>query len=148
MSNVVYILDTCILNILFFYPGPKRESVERELLAVDRNTVYVSAISLHELIVFGLCPQIPQNMNKTGAVKQLQTLSDLIVKLSAFQILPYTEKDQEVFERRIPAAAKRAGPMDCRIAASALSHVNAVLVTEDEEPFRLAGATQVNWASV
>jgi predicted nucleic acid-binding protein len=143
----VFILDTCILNILFHYPGAKRDAVIRQLSAVDRDTVYISAISLHEMIVMGLCPQIPQRLNTPTSVRNLRFLTDLIPKLAAYQVLHYTEDDEEYFERRISAAAKRAGPMDCRIAASAISH-DYIVVTEDDEAFDLAGAQHANWADL
>jgi predicted nucleic acid-binding protein len=140
----VYILDTCILNILFCYPGPKREALERNLSLVDKDDVWISAISAYELVGVGAVKEINNKIkNRESPHRELETLSYLINKLSSYQILPYTEEDEQRFIS-IPPAAKREGPMDCRIAASALTREDAIVVTEDEDAFELAGATCVD----
>ena len=138
----MYILDTCILNILFFYPGAKREAVTRELNTVDRSDLYISAISVYELIG-GAISEINRTLNSRDVVLNLAALTKLIDKLSNFRVLQFTEEDYRRFEA-ISAAIKRRGSLDARIAASALSR-NYVVVTEDDEVFELAGARHIDW---
>lgn len=140
----MYILDTCILNILFFYPSDKRDAITRQLNEVDRSDVFISAISAYELIGIGVVPEINRTINSSDAAKNLLALTTLVDKLSDFQTLPFTKDDHTLFVS-IEAAIKRKGVMDARIAASALSN-DFIVVTEDEEVFDLAGARHVNWA--
>lgn len=140
----MYILDTCILNILFFYPGAKRDAVTRRLREVSRDDVFISAISVYELIGVGAVPEINRNINSARAAVKLEALSKLVSNLSRFNILPFTEEDHRNFEL-LPAAIKRKGPMDARIAASALSREQSVVVTEDTEVFELTGLRVEDW---
>jgi predicted nucleic acid-binding protein len=144
-SEAVYILDTNILNILFYYPGPKRDAVLREIRRVGKEDVCVSAISVYELVGVGAVPEINTHINSPRAPEKLTKLTTLVYKLSQFHILLFTDDAHRIFDG-LPAATKRRGPMDARIAASALTDTSHTVVTEDDEVFELAGVPNVNWA--
>lgn len=139
----MYILDTNILNILFFYPGAKRDALTRRLRSVSKDNVFISAISVYELIGLGAVPAINSTINSPKVAGRLAVLTKLINLLTQFNTLPFTEEDHRIFEA-IPAAVKRKGAMDARIASIALSR-GFVVVTEDDEVFMLAGARVEDW---
>jgi predicted nucleic acid-binding protein len=127
---------------MFYFPA-KREGVRRKLEEIDNNSIYVSAISVYELIGIGAVPVINKNLKKTGAVREFERFISLIDKLSKFNILPYTETDEKNYQA-IPAEIKRKGQMDCRIAASAITR-SFIIVTEDTEVFELVNVRCENW---
>lgn len=141
----MYILDTCILNILFFYPGEKRDAVVRNINRVGRNQVCISAVSTYELVGIGAVPEINKHINSPEAPQKLSYLITLLNKLSGFNVLLFTTEANGIFNG-LPNATKRRGPMDARIAACALTDTNHIVVTEDDEVFGLAGVRTENWA--
>jgi predicted nucleic acid-binding protein len=141
----VYILDTCILNILFFYPGPKRDAVVREMRRVGKEQVCISAISIWELVGNGAVPEVNKYINKPEEPQKLYGLMKVLDKLANFHVLHFTERAYGIFNT-LPAATKQRGVWDARIAASALTDKTYIVVTEDNEVFDLAGAPNINWA--
>lgn len=144
-SEAVYILDTNILNILFYYHGPKRDAVLREIRRVGKDDVCISAISVYELVGVGAVPEVNRYINTPQAPQKLERLISLVNRLSQFHVILFTDHAHAIFDR-LPPATKRKGPMDARIAATALAETGHTVVTEDDEVFNLAGVPNVNWA--
>ena len=129
----MYILDTNILNILF-YPDSARPVVESKLKAVDKHLVWLSVITVYEIMYHGIVPELKYTLNSKREAKTFDTMIRLQEKLSEFQILPFTEQDYENF-KIIYNDVKKA-PMDCRIAACAKSR-NWTVVTHNSKDFSL-----------
>jgi len=112
----VYFLDVDTLARVF------REDalITRRLDRTDPNLIRVSSITAEEMLG-GSLSQINRvrDQSKSG---NMETPSRLFVRLiawvSAFRILPYTNAAEEVY-RAYDASVKRAGKMDCRLAAHA-----------------------------
>jgi predicted nucleic acid-binding protein len=142
----VYILDTNILNILF-YPDSARQTVLRKLEAVDKDTVWLSVITVYEVILHGIIPELKGSLNSPREVRVFDTLIRLQQKLAEFQILPFTDTDYENF-KSIYQSVKKA-PMDCRNAASAVTR-NWKVVTHNAKDFQrihdACGVEVIDWS--
>jgi predicted nucleic acid-binding protein len=142
----VYILDTCILNILF-HDNPAQQAIQKnKLVTVDDRNVWVSVVTVYELLIVGIVPAISSRLNTPQLVLAFNALIQFLEDISDYQVLPYTEADQEYF-RNIPPNVKRQGPLDCRIAASAVSN-GFIVVTRNTDDFDGTGATYEDWTAV
>jgi predicted nucleic acid-binding protein len=141
----VYILDTCILNILLHDSPAKQKNLKAKLATVDDRDVWVSVVTVHEILIEGIAKAIKTRINKNDPkiVLAFNALTKFLDDLSDYQILPYTEKDDAYF-KKLPAKVKRKGSMDCRIAASAVNNEFTV-ITENTDHFEDTGAKFQDW---
>jgi predicted nucleic acid-binding protein len=139
----VYILDTNILNVLFHENPAHQELLRDKLAGIADRDVWVSVVTVYEILIKGIVPTFRDRLNTPEAVLAFKALSDFLGDISDFQILPYTEQDDERF-RALPAEVRRQGPLDCRIAASAVSN-NYTVVTRNQADFAGTGARCENW---
>lgn len=87
--------------------------------AVEPSARWVSTIVVEEL-VGGQLGQINSSRSRRRPVeREARFLADLIKSLAAFQILPYTDEAEQLYQSWT-AKQKRVGPNDGRIAASAI----------------------------
>jgi predicted nucleic acid-binding protein len=143
----VYILDTCILNVLFHDNDPAQQTVLRDRLAtVDDKDIWISVVTVYELLLVGVVPEISRRLNTPQVVLGFRALIQLLDDISDYQVLAYTDQDDAYF-RGIPANVKRQGPLDCRIASSAVSN-NYVVVTNNVNDFEGTGAQCEDWTIV
>jgi predicted nucleic acid-binding protein len=140
----VYILDTCILNILFHDSPSAQKNLKAKLETVDDQDIWVSVVTIHELLVEGIAPAIHKRLNSPKAVLAFNALVKFLDDISEYQILPYTDEDDAYFHSNIPAKIKRKGPLDCRIASSAVNN-DFVVVTRNTTDFDGTGAKCEDW---
>lgn len=140
----MYILDTCILNVLFHHDNlAQQEALQNRLEAVDDNDVWVSVVTVYEILIVGIVSELSRRLNTPQAPLAFDALIQCLQDISDFQILPYTAEDDEYF-RALPANVKRQGSLDCRIASSAVSH-DYLVVTNNIDDFDGTGARCEDW---
>jgi predicted nucleic acid-binding protein len=147
----LYILDSDIFDDLV-YPSRYRPRILAKINEVGQLNVWFSAVTAYEKLK-GAIPEIANNLNPrdpADAPKQLDGFKALLTLLEKFkgsQLLPFTPDDfgryQEVFK------AVKKSPMDCRIAASALTR-GWTVVTRNAADFEVikkrAGVKVEYWA--
>ena len=72
-------------------------------------------------------------------------LAELISALAAFQILPYTDEAEQIYQSW-PPQIKRIGPNDCRIAASAILSGFAVITGNGRDFSAIPGVAWEDWS--
>jgi predicted nucleic acid-binding protein len=108
--NSVYILDTCILNVLFHDNNPAQQAaLKGRLEAVDDKDIWVSVVTVYEILIVGIVPAINRRLNTPQAPLAFDALNQFLDDIADYQILPYTYDDDEYF-RVLPAHVKRARP--------------------------------------
>jgi predicted nucleic acid-binding protein len=140
----VYILDTNILNVLFHDNPANQESLRNRLAEIADDDVWVSVVTVYEILIKGIVPTFRDRLNTPQAVLAFKALSDFLEDLSDFQILPYTEQDDERFLALPARIRQQQGPNDCRIAASAVSN-DYTVITRNARDFEGTGARCENW---
>jgi predicted nucleic acid-binding protein len=129
----LYILDTNILNSLL-YPTSERERIRAKIKAIGDHNVWFSIITVHEKFVHGYLEAIRRALNKPKEVEAWRAAWRLMDELQGSQILEFTDADYKRFKEVYTTVRK--APMDCRIAASALSR-NWVVASFDRADFHL-----------
>jgi predicted nucleic acid-binding protein len=114
----LYILDTNILNTLL-YPTPERARIRAKIRTIGDDNVWFSIITVHEKFVHGYLEAIRRALNKPAEVRAWQDARLFLDRFREAQILEFTDADYQTY-KQIVGVVKKA-PMDCRIAASALS---------------------------
>jgi predicted nucleic acid-binding protein len=114
----LYILDTNILNVLL-YPTSEREQIRARIKSIGDRNVWFSIITVHEKFVHGYLEAIRRALNKPKEVRAWHDAKRLMDELQGSQILEFTNADYARFKEVYTTVRK--APMDCRIAASALS---------------------------
>lgn len=141
----MYILDTCILNILFHDSPAQQKNLKAKLATVDDRDIWVSVVTVQELLIDGIAPAIKNRISKNDpkVVLAFNSLLTFLNDLSEYQILPYTDNDDAYFQK-IPAKVKRKGSMDCRIAASAVNN-GFTVITQNTRDFEGTGGHCEDW---
>jgi predicted nucleic acid-binding protein len=139
----VYILDTCILNVLFHDNPAQQAALKGRLEAVDDKDIWVSVVTVYEILIVGIVPVLNRRLNTPQAPLAFDALNQFLDDIADYQILPYTDDDDEYF-RVLPANVKRQGPLDCRIASSAVSN-DYLVVTNNTDDFEGTGARCEDW---
>ncbi|MGZ8846377.1 MAG: type II toxin-antitoxin system VapC family toxin [Pyrinomonadaceae bacterium] len=140
----MYILDTCILDALFHSNNSAQQTTLRNRLeGVDDNDVWVSVVTVYEILIVGIVSALSRRLNTPQAPLAFDALIQCLEDISDYQILPYTDEDDRYF-RALPANVKRQGPLDCRIASSAVSH-DFLVITNNTDDFEGTGARCEDW---
>lgn len=140
----MYILDTCILNVLFHDNNlAQQAALKNRLEAVDDNDVWVSVVTVYEILIVGIVGELNRRLNTPQAPLAFDALIQCLEDVADYQVLPYTTEDDQYF-RALPANVKRRGPLDCRIASSAVSN-DYLVVTNNTYDFRETGARCEDW---
>lgn len=130
----MYLLDT---NICIYAINGKHPGLNRRLLTVHPNDIYISSVTVGEL--------------EYGAAKSRwgsRTRQIMYAFLANFTILPFTEKDAVLFGRlraELAAAGTPIGAYDLMIAAQGRSG-NLTVVTHNIREFsRVPGIVLEDW---
>ena len=130
----MYLLDT---NICIYAINGKHPGLNRRLLTVHPNDIYISSVTVGEL--------------EYGAAKSRwgsRTRQIMYAFLAKFTILPFTEKDAVLFGRlraELAAAGTPIGAYDLMIAAQGRSG-NLTVVTHNIREFsRVPGIVLEDW---
>lgn len=138
----MFLLDSDIVSLYFHYRR-QHPILENRILRTSPELIWISTVSVAELMAGSLA--LIQRENKAGrGVRGHQLLHDNVTLLPFFQILPFDEADNRRY-RSLPAAVRRTGRNDCRIAAQAIEH-NFTVVTRNLRDFdRIPGVQTSDW---
>lgn len=114
----MYILDTNIFNALS-HPSSDRERVLAKIHAIGDTNVWFSIVTVYEKLFIGLLPALKDSLNKQNEVRSWTDAHVLMARFANSQIVEFTQRDYERY-KLVYTEIKKA-PMDCRIAASALT---------------------------
>lgn len=139
----MYLLDVDTLERVF----RADMLVTGRLARTPKEQVWISSITVEEMLG-GTLSEI-NKAREQGANRDIEApsryLARLIERLRIFNILPYTNAAEEQY-RAYPAAVKRIGKMDCRLAAHA-SLSGFIVVTCNTSDFsRIPGAKVEDWS--
>lgn len=94
-------------------------------------------------MISGVLVELSKNERTPHVTRHYEFLRNVIGDVSRFQILPYGDEDERIFQA-FPPAVKRIGTKDCRIAASAISR-DFTVITRNTHDFEQTGARCENW---
>lgn len=135
----MYILDTNTIKAILRNPTPY---LQRRITSTRYELLYISVVVAHEMIR-GVLEGLSKNERTPLVTRHYDFLRNVIGDVSRFQILPYDDEAERIFQA-FPPAVKRIGTKDCRIAASALSR-NFTVITRNTDDFQQTGARCENW---
>ncbi|MBC8139733.1 MAG: PIN domain-containing protein [Fibrella sp.] len=106
--------------------------------------VFLSAVAFREALKGALATvadaEIPNPRYKSVTVADAyDLLIGLVTRATRFPILPYTNAAETLY-RQLPKNILRVGPLDCRIAASAVASGMAVVTANTRHFTQIAGA--------
>jgi tRNA(fMet)-specific endonuclease VapC len=140
--NKGFLLDANILRLIL----DGDTTVQRTLLTVPPQEVWLSSVAAEETIA-GRLSNIQRARSGKGPLTMAQAHEDLaktLVDLSAFQILPYSDAAESIFQS-LSSKAKRIGSQDCRIAVQAIAE-GMIVVTRNLSDFQAIGAPCIDWS--
>ncbi len=115
----MFVLDSDTATLFFNGSG----KVVRRVLAMPDNAIYLPAIVVEEQLRGRMALLASLNSARASDRPKVPLAYDLLLKtvrdLRRFEHLPYTA-EMEALYQSWPAAVKRVGTRDCRIAATAL----------------------------
>jgi len=135
----VYILDTNTIKAILRKPTPY---LQRRITSTRYELLYISVVVAHEMIR-GVLEELSKNERAPLVTRHYDFLRNVIGDVSRFQILPYDDEAERIFQA-FPPAIKRIGTKDCRIAASALSR-DFTVITRNIDDFNQIGVRCENW---
>ena len=95
------------------------ERLSQRVRAVPADERWVSTIVVEETVGKQVSHLNTLRSQRKLFGRESRFLAELVKALAAFQILPYTDEAEQLYQSW-PAKQKRVGPNDCRIAASAI----------------------------
>ena len=137
----MYVLDTDTYSNLL----RNDELIKRRVSQAPFDSIYLSAITPEEMLR-GRLDYINQLRTRKDARLPVayDLLLDLVRELNRIPILRYDDDADSVFQA-LPAAIKRAGSQDCRIAATALVN-NFTVVTANTAHFSKITTDYEDWS--
>ena len=143
LPELGYLLDVDTLERFFRSDA----AILNRLDKTPKELVWVSSITAEEMLS-GALSEI-NKARERGGRRDIEApsryFSRLIERLRVFNILPYTNAAEQEYNT-YPAATKRIGKMDCRLAAHAAIN-NFVVVTCNTADFsRIPGARVEDWS--
>ena len=137
----VFVIDTDTASLIFRFPG-KFPELEKRIRFTPPENLYISIVTAEEMLrgAFDLIRQEEQKRSGTAGYALLQ---GLLRYLPNYQILLYDESADAIY-RQMPAAVKRKGAKDCKIAATALKH-GYIVVTLNAQHFSATGVQHEDW---
>jgi predicted nucleic acid-binding protein len=136
------VLDTDIFSLLF-HEDALAGRIRSRIAALTEGGVCISAITAEETLRGALArirEQETRNKPQTGYA----LLTALVLELSAYPILPF-DAAAEVIYRALPAAIKRAGSADCKIAAIAQAQGATVIMRNVRHFSAIGQAPYADW---
>jgi len=139
----MYLLDTDTVSN-YLDRSRRNVTLRDRLLTQPAERLWISVVTVEE-ILRGVLDAIREAQKRKRPVTAAYAFLALALEdLRQFQVLPYTEDADRLFQA-IPPAVKRVGTNDCRIAASALA-AGFVLVTSNAADFgRIEGLQLEDW---
>ncbi len=141
----MYLLDVDTLERVF----RGDTSVTERLTKTPPEQVSVSTLTAEEMLA-GTLSEINKSREQ-GASRNIEVpsryLVRLVSRLCAFNVLPYTNAAEALY-RSYPAAVKRIGKMDCRLAAHATISGFIVVTCNTADFERIPGVNIEDWSSI
>jgi tRNA(fMet)-specific endonuclease VapC len=136
------ILDTNIFNSLFF-DDANSALIRQRIAAEPEGTIFLCTVSADELLR-GALARIRADETRHRAGDGHSFLADLVKQIATFDMLPFDDAANAVY-LAYPAAVRRNGAADCKIAAVAQVN-NAVVVTRNTRHFdSIPGIRYEDW---
>jgi predicted nucleic acid-binding protein len=137
----VYLYDTDTVTAIHMGTDSVTEKVSR----IPRSRTLVSIVTVAEVMQGWLADvNRSQSSVKGNICLAYDNLSRAHENLKSFNIIRYDAQAEAVFES-FPAAVRRTGTNDCRIAATAIAH-GLIVVTRDMQDFaRIPGVQFEDW---
>ena len=120
-------------------------TIIRRVRAVNPADRWICTIVIEELLGKQISHINTLRSQRKPLGRECQFLSDLIKSLSAFQILPYTDEAEQLYQSW-SARQKRVGPNDCRIAASAITGGFTVVTGNGKDFSTIPGVVWQDWS--
>ena len=137
----MYSLDSDIVNGVVKGNGV----ILRRVRSVEPAERWVSTIVVEELVGKQVSHINTLRSQRRPLGRECRLLADLIGAFSSFQILPYTDEAEELYQSW-SAKQKRIGPNDCRIAASALTAGLTVITGNRKDFSTIPGLVWQDWS--
>lgn len=138
----MYLFDTDSATLALRGQG----RIRTHIIDTPPESIWMSGIAVEEMVK-GALASINYERSRSGS--QVETASRfflmLIEEVARFQLLPYTNQAERLFQSW-PAAVRRVGPNDCRIAASAIVHGYTVVTCNGKDFSRIPGVTFEDWS--
>jgi tRNA(fMet)-specific endonuclease VapC len=142
----MFALDNDTASLLF---RGRNSGLNRRALAVPPKQLWLPAVVVEEQFRgrLGVLAKLNPVRSKDSALIPV-AYRDLVLTeefLRQFQILPYTQADEDLYQSW-SAAVKRVGTRDCRIAASAINR-GLIIVTANLRHFQQIPGVQItDWS--
>lgn len=138
----MYILDTDVVT-LFFHHRDQQPLLVSRILATPPDCLWISVIAAEEMIqgAFKLIRRDQQTGKGTGGYA---LLTKILQDIPSFQILPFDDQADLIY-KTMPAAVRRLGRADCRIAASAIAHGHTVVTRNTRDFGQIANVQFEDW---
>lgn len=137
----MYLLDADVLT-LYLQHADQHPALVSRIQSLRPERVRVSVVAAQEVIQ-GAFNLIRQNQQTGKSTTGYRLLASLLQDL-AFAILPFDDAANAVYNT-LPAAVKRVGANDCRIAASALVHGYSVVTRNTRHFGQIPGVRFEDW---
>ncbi len=139
----MYLLDTDVTSNLLDTRRTSRALRDR-LRAHPLDELAISIVTVEEIMRGTLDSLRRAQMRKRNIVEAYEELRVLYNQLYRFSVLPFSAEAEIIFQS-LPAAARRIGVNDCRIASIALAH-GCTLVSANLRDFqRIPGLLVEDW---
>ena len=142
----MFVLDNDTASLLF---RGRNSGLNRRALAVPPPQLWLPAVVVEEQfrgrlgVLAKLNPARPKESPLIPIAYRDLVLTQEILR--QFQILPYTQADEDLYQRW-PAEVKRVGTRDCRIAASAINRGFTVVTANRRHFQQIPSVSFVDWS--
>lgn len=137
----MYSLDSDTVNGLL----RANPNIVRRVRAVNPVDLWISTIVLEEIVGKQINHLNTLRSQRRPVARASQFLAASIGALLAFQILPYTDEAEQLYQSW-SAKQKRVGSNDCRIAASAILAGFAVVTCNGKDFSGIPGVVWEDWS--
>ena len=138
----MYFLDSDIFTLFL-----RGHSAVQKRVTSAFDLVYLSSITLEEIVGAQLNHIAVQRSRPTiGIASASNFFVELLDSLSDFSMIAYSDVADELY-RGYPAAVKRIGAMDCRLAAHAAAEGFVVITRNTGDFSRISGCRFEDWSS-
>ena len=137
----MYSLDTDTLNGII----RENETIIRRVRAVPNAARWVSTIVVEETVGKQISHLNTLRSQRKSFGRESQFLVDLFKVIAIFQILPYTDEAERLYQSWT-AKQKRVGSSDCRITASAILAGFTVITCNGKDFSTIPGVAWQDWS--
>ncbi len=137
----MYSLDSDTVNGIL----KRNPAIVRRVREERPDNLWICTIVVEELVGKQVSHINTLRSQRRPFGRESRFLADLVAVFSAFQILPYTDEAEGLYQSW-PAKQKRVGPNDCRIAASALTAGLTVITGNGKDFSTIPGLVWQDWS--